>query len=139
MARTARAAIDDAPIVCRNVVRIKELRRYQNPDTMIGWRRGPITEDGFWMVTRGRKNTAGADRSWAVRVVLDPAAEGIGLEYEALDDALYGRQETHAAEDAYLAALDVVRMVAPDDLAKLRDAVLAGQVGGATDGKGTQE
>lgn len=99
-----------------------------------GWRRGPDTTDGHWMVTTGRKDATGRPGSWAVRVIIDPAAGNQNSYdiYRALENALHAR--SHEAEDAYLAAVDVVRAIPPDELSRLRDAVRAGKTGGASDG-----
>lgn len=123
-----------APIISRQVLRINRLRPYENPDTMFGWRLGPKTPDGFWMVTRNRTAVGGGLQEWAVRVVIDPAATPIGLSREDLEDALYGRLDKRAEEDAYLASIEIVRMLPPDDLTRLREAVLAGKAGGSADG-----
>jgi hypothetical protein len=100
-----------------------------------GWRRGPDTTDGHWMVTIGRKDSTGEPGSWAVRVIVDPAAahESNSFKvYQLLENALHARG--HEAEDAYLSAVDVVRAIPPDELTRLRDAVRAGIVGGGADG-----
>jgi hypothetical protein len=78
-----------------------------------GWRRGPDTTDGHWMVTTGRKTTEDRPASWAVRVIIDPLALDLGSfdVYLALENALHAR--VHEAEDAYLAAIEVVRAIPP--------------------------
>jgi hypothetical protein len=124
-----------APIICRDVLRIKALRPYEDPNTTPGWRLGPTTPDGFWMVTRNRKTTTGDERDWAVRVVIDPEAKSVGVDYKDLDDALYGRLARRDEVDAYLASIEIVRMIPPDELTRLREAVLAGKTGGPSDGE----
>jgi hypothetical protein len=121
---------DQAPYIAPGTVRAGTGSNM--PST--SWRRGPDTTDGHWMVTTGRKDATGRPGSWAVRVIIDPVAETMnGYEvYTRLENALHARE--HEAEDAYLAAVNVVRALPPDELSRLRDAVRAGKTGGAADG-----
>jgi len=112
------------PILARGIVRC-------GPDSRMpitAWRRGPETPDGYRMVTTGRA------QPWAVRVVIDPDADDLGgLEtHFRLENAL--NAPAHEREDAYLAAPTVVSLLPKDDLTRLRDAVRAGETGGAADG-----
>lgn len=124
-----------APIVVRDVLRVrKPLDKFSFIRYMGSWRLGPTTPDGYWIVTRDRKTTAGTPCTWAVRVVVDPTSDYADLTHDIADDALYGRVQRLAGEDDYLRSLEIVRMVEPDDLTRIRDAVLAGHTGGPADG-----
>jgi hypothetical protein len=120
----------EAPYIATGTVRVGP----GSGGPSVGWRRGPDTPDGYWMVTTSRETTDGGFASWAVRVIIDPAGLDMGSFdlYLALENALHAR--THEAEDAYLAAIEVVRAIPPDELSRLRDAVRAGKTGGASDG-----
>lgn len=121
----------ERPIVAEGIARV-------GPGSQMpysGWRPGPTTPDGHWMVMEyPRKLVGGGTAIWAVRVVVDPLAEKVDpIECgTVLERALHAPR--HQREDSYLSALAVVSMLPPDDLTLLRDAVLAGRTGGAADG-----
>lgn len=118
-------AISTAPIVAHGVVRAAPASGLD----CVGWRKGPDTLDGTWMVTTSRGANA-----WAVRVIIDPDAPKLSSYemYYALEAALHAR--SYEAQDEYLAAITVVSDLAPNELTRLRDAVVAGRTGGAADG-----
>lgn len=121
---TATTPVKIAPVAVR--VRPDQLYWWK---TDYRWRRGPNTPDGWWMISR---------QSYveieAVRLIVDPEApERDAREFgRALEDAT--QADRLAAEDAYLAAVTVTAELSPDDLARLRDAVLEGRAGGPADG-----
>jgi hypothetical protein len=121
---TAPAPVTVAPCTVR--VRRGQLFRWTND---FGWRRGPNTPDGWWMVKRFVRD--------AVRIIIDDdAPERTVSEFRrALEDACVA--DRLDAEDAYLTALTTAAEIPPTELVRLRDAVRAGKAGGPIDGRGT--
>lgn len=111
------------PYIAPGVVRTSP----KTPPDAVGWRQGPPTSDGYWMVMRYPRGGS----YWAVRVILDPLAP-MGRLFDALEDALYARSQ--AAQDDYLASLTEVAAMPVSELAQLREAVREGRAGGAFDG-----
>jgi len=117
---------DHVPQIAQAVVRAGPGSTWESTGS---WRHGPATPDGFWVVT-----TSGSAELWAVRVVVDPGAPVLtGM--AAWDAARAATQAPQRAiEDAYLESLTVVSGLDPDELMRLRDAVLTGESGGPEDG-----
>lgn len=104
--------------------------------TPYGWRRGPDTPDGYWMVST-KQWTDGAIQ--AVRVVIAPDGKDYRLlaspKTSAYDDLTFAVQKHSLdAQDAYLLAVQVVADMAADPLMILKQAVKLGRKGGELDG-----